>query len=61
MGRPSRSHLYVPGSIDDGLPTHALGSRWRVPLFRIDTPHRVLITYKDEFDRQQFAQVCTKY
>ena len=52
MGCPSRSHRYVLGSTDDGLPTDALGSRWRVPLSRVYTPHCVLITYIDEFDRQ---------
>ena len=61
MGRPSRSHRYVPGFTDDGLPTDALGSRWRVPLSSVHTPHCVLITYRDEFDRQQSAQVCSKY
>ena len=51
MGCLNRSHLYVPGSTDDGLLIDALGSRWRVPLSLANTPHRVLITYRDEFDR----------
>ena len=57
MGCPSRSHRYVLGSTDDGLPTDALGSRWRVPLSHVYTPHCVLITYIDKFDRQRSAQV----
>ena len=52
MGRPSRSfpHALVP--IDERLPPDALGSRWRVPLSHTDTPYHVLVTYKEEFDRQ---------
>ena len=57
MGRSSRSlpHALVP--IDERLPLDALGSRWRVPLSHTDTPHHVLVTYKEEFDRQRFDQV----
>ena len=52
VGRPCRSlpHVLVP--IDERLMEDALGSRLRVPLSHTDTPHYVLVTYKDEFDRQ---------
>ena len=61
MGRLSRSHLYVLGFTNDRLSTYALESRWRVPLSYTDTPHHVLITYRNEFDRQRYDQVFAKY
>ena len=53
MDRPNKSlpHALVP--IDERLPPDVLRSRLRVPLSHIDTPHHVLVTYKDEFDRQR--------
>ena len=57
MGHPSRSLPHAPVPIDDKLSADALGSRWRVPLSHIDTPHHVLVTYKDKFDRQRLNQV----
>ncbi|RVW84952.1 Serine/threonine-protein phosphatase 7 long form-like [Vitis vinifera] len=56
VGHPSRSlpHALVP--IDERFTPDALGSRWRVPLSHTDTPHHVLVTYRDEFDRQRFDQ-----
>ena len=60
MGRPSRSLVEIPVHVDEGLRTDALGSRWRVPLSYTDTPHRVLVTYRDEFDRKRYDQVCAK-
>ena len=61
MGCPSRSLPHAPMLVDDRFPPDALGSRWRVPLSHIDTPHHVLVTYRDEFDRQQSDQVWAKY
>ena len=57
MDHPSRSLAHAPVPIDDKLSADALGSRWRVPLSHIDTPHHVLVTYKDKFDRQRLNQV----
>ena len=57
MGHPSRSLAHAPVPIDDKLSADALGSRWRVPLSHIDTPHHVLVIYRDEFGRQQSDQV----
>ncbi|RVW38482.1 Serine/threonine-protein phosphatase 7 long form-like [Vitis vinifera] len=59
VGRPSRSlsHALVP--IDEIFLPDALGSRWRVSLSHIDTPHHVLVIYRDEFDRQQSDQILT--
>ena len=57
MGRPSRSLPHAPVPIDERLLPDALGSRWRVLLSHIDTPHHVLVTYKDEFDRQRSDHV----
>ncbi|KAL6323069.1 hypothetical protein AAG906_024639 [Vitis piasezkii] len=45
----SLPHALMP--IDERFPPDALGSRWRVPLSHTDTPHHVLVTHKDEFDR----------
>ncbi|RVW68145.1 hypothetical protein CK203_064038 [Vitis vinifera] len=42
--------------VDERFPPDVLGSRWKVPLSHIDTPHHVLVTYRDEFDRQQSDQ-----
>ncbi|KAL6334408.1 hypothetical protein AAG906_014986 [Vitis piasezkii] len=39
----------------DHFPMHR--SRWRVPLSHTNTPHHVLVTYKDEFDKQRSDQV----
>ena len=52
MGRPCKSlpHVLVP--IDERLMEDALWSRLGVPLSHTDTPYYVLVTYKDEFDRQ---------
>ena len=57
MDRPNKSlpHALVP--IDERLPPDVLRSRLRVPLSHIDTPHHVLVTYKDKFDRQRLNQV----
>ncbi|KAL6348301.1 hypothetical protein AAG906_005599 [Vitis piasezkii] len=44
----------------DHFPMHQC-LRWKVPLSHIDTPHHVLVTYRDEFDRQQSNQVWAKY
>ncbi|RVW98745.1 Serine/threonine-protein phosphatase 7 long form-like [Vitis vinifera] len=57
VGRPSRSLSHAPVPIDERFPPDALGSRWRVPLSHTDTPHHVLVTYRDEFDRQRSDQV----
>ncbi|RVW34266.1 Serine/threonine-protein phosphatase 7 long form-like [Vitis vinifera] len=57
VGRPSRSLPHAPVPIDERFPPDALGSRWRVPLSHTDTPHHVLVTYRDEFDRQRSDQV----
>ncbi|KAL6323478.1 hypothetical protein AAG906_039050 [Vitis piasezkii] len=43
--------------IDERFSPNALASRRRVPLSHTDTPHHVLVTYRDEFDRQRFDQV----
>ncbi|RVW93468.1 Serine/threonine-protein phosphatase 7 long form-like [Vitis vinifera] len=43
---------HAPMPIDERFPPDALGSRWRIPLSHIDTPHHVLVTYRDEFDGQ---------
>ncbi|RVW99497.1 Serine/threonine-protein phosphatase 7 long form-like [Vitis vinifera] len=56
VGRPSRSLPHAPVPIDERFPPDALGSRWRVPLSHTDTPHHVLVTYRDEFDRQRSDQ-----
>ncbi|RVW49051.1 Serine/threonine-protein phosphatase 7 long form-like [Vitis vinifera] len=56
VGRPSRSLSYAPVLIDERFSPNALGSRWRVPLSYTDTPHYVLVTYKDEFDRHRSDQ-----
>ncbi|WJZ82788.1 hypothetical protein VitviT2T_002516 [Vitis vinifera] len=56
MGHPSRSLPHVPVPVDERFPPDALGSRWRVPLSHTDTPHHVLVTYRDEFDRQRSDQ-----
>ena len=61
MGRPSRSLSHAPVLIDERFSPDALGSRWRVPLSYIDTPHYVLVTYKNEFDRHRSDQVWAKY
>ena len=47
----SRSFTHVPVHIDEELLTNALGCKWRVPLSHTDSPHHVLVTYKDEFDK----------
>ena len=52
MGRPSRSLPHAPVPIDERFSPDALGSRWRVPLSHTNTSHHVLVTYRDEFDRQ---------
>ncbi|KAL6342202.1 hypothetical protein AAG906_006816 [Vitis piasezkii] len=57
VGRPSRSLPHAPVPVDDRFPPNALGSRWRVLLSHTDTPHHVLVTYRDEFDRQRSDQV----
>ena len=44
-------HTTVP--IDKIFSPDVLGSRWRVPLSHRDTPHHVLGTYRDEFDKQR--------
>ena len=44
-------HTTVP--IDKIFSPDVLGSRWRVPLSHTDTPHHVLVTYRDEFDKQR--------
>ncbi|RVX20495.1 Serine/threonine-protein phosphatase 7 long form-like [Vitis vinifera] len=56
VGRPSRSLPHAPVPIDERFPPDALGSRWRVSLSHTDTPHHVLVTYRDEFDRQRSDQ-----
>ncbi|RVW29435.1 Serine/threonine-protein phosphatase 7 long form-like [Vitis vinifera] len=56
VGRPSRSLPHAPVPIDERFPPDALGSRWRIPLSHTDTPHHVLVTYRDEFDRQRSDQ-----
>ena len=61
MGRPSRSLPHAPVPVDDRFPPDALGSRWRVPLFHTNTLHHVLVTYRDEFDKQGSDQVWAKY
>ncbi|RVW23103.1 hypothetical protein CK203_099964 [Vitis vinifera] len=50
----SRSLPYAPVPIDERFLPDALESRWRVPLSHADTSHHVLVTYRDEFDRQRF-------
>ena len=57
MGRPSRSLPHAPMPVDERFPPDVLGSRWKVPLSHIDTPHHVLVIYRDEFGRQQSDQV----
>ena len=61
MGCPSRALPHAPMPIDERFPPDALRNRWRVLLSHTDTPHHVLVTYKDEFDRQQSDQVWAKY
>ncbi|KAL6318192.1 hypothetical protein AAG906_035697 [Vitis piasezkii] len=51
----SWERLHV-GRPNERLPPNALRSWWRVLLSHIDTPHHVLVTYKDEFDKQRFDQ-----
>ena len=51
MGCPNRLLPHALVLIDERFLLDALGSRWGVPLSHIDTPHHVLVTYKDEFDR----------
>ncbi|RVW91315.1 Serine/threonine-protein phosphatase 7 long form-like [Vitis vinifera] len=59
VGLPSRSLPHAPVPVDERFPPDALGSRWRVPLSHTDTPHHVLVTYRDEFDRQRSDQIET--
>ena len=61
MGCPNRLLPHALVLIDERFLLDALGSRWGVPLSHIDTPHHVLVTYKDEFDKQQSDQVWAKY
>ena len=52
MGRPSRALPHAPMPIDERFQPDALGNRWRVPLSHTNTPHHVLVIYRDEFDKQ---------
>ena len=61
MGLPSKSLPHAPVPVDERFPPDALGSRWRVPLSHTDIPHHVLVTYRDEFDKQRSDQVWAKY
>ena len=61
MGHPSRSLPHAIRPIDERFPPDALGSWWRVLLSHTNTPHHVLVTYRDEFDRQRSDQVWAKY
>ena len=61
MGHPSRSLPHAQMPIDERFLLDALESRWRVPLSYTCTPHHVLVTYRDEFDRQRSDQVWAKY
>ena len=61
MGHRNRSLPYAQMPIDERFLLDALESRWRVPLSYTYTPHHVLVTYRDEFDRQRSDQVWAKY